>query len=233
MTLKSDLEKEVKNIFSGTWEVNDTNCVPDPVDLRLNSNHAKELDDATVLYADLDKSTAMVDDNDWSFCAEVYKAYLKCTSEIIRTESGVITAYDGDRVMAIFTGKSKNTNAVRAALKINYAIKKILQPALEKQYPKNNFKVMHVVGIDRSSLRAARVGVYGDNDLVWVGRAANYAAKLTELSPSTSTWITKAVYDCLAKEVKFSNDLDIWNSYSWTAMDSLTIYSTKYWWPLK
>lgn len=228
MTLKNQLEREVKGIFADAWMLVETDSVSDPTDLRLNSNHAKELDEATVLYADLGGSTAMVDDFSWQFCAEVYKAYLKCTSEIIRSESGVITAYDGDRVMAIFTGKSKNTSAVRAALKINYAIKNILQPALERQYPGYNFLVKHVVGIDASSLRAARVGVHGDNDLVWVGRAANYAAKLTELSSLMPTWITKAVYDKINKEVKYSDDLDMWNLYSWTAMDDLSIYGSNY-----
>jgi class 3 adenylate cyclase len=54
-----------------------------------------------------------------------------------------------------------------------------------------------VVGSDVSSLRAARIGVRGGNDIVWVGHAANYAAKLTELNLEESTWITKDVYDML------------------------------------
>ena len=231
MTLKDELEKEVKNIFSNTWEVVSTSSVPDPADLRLNSNHAKELEEATVLYADLDGSTSMVDGHSWQFSAEVYKTYLKCTSEIIRAQSGVITAYDGDRVMAIFTGGSKNTNAVKAALKINYSIKNILQPALDKQYPKYNYKVKHKVGVDMSTLRAARVGVHGDNDLVWVGRAANYAAKLTALSSETPTWITQAVYEQISKEVKYSKNVNIWTPMRWTQMDNLSIYCSSYWLP--
>lgn len=142
----------------------------------------KDLETATVLYADLDGSTNMVDNYDWSFSAEVYKAYLRCASEIIRNESGSITAYDGDRVMAVFTGDFKNTSAVRCALAINYAVCQIIQPALKTQYPSKDFTLKHVVGIDMSRLRTARIGVRGDNDLVWIGRAANYAAKLTTLS---------------------------------------------------
>jgi class 3 adenylate cyclase len=51
------------------------------------------------------------------FAAEIYKTFLHCAAKIIRSEDGVITAYDGDRIMAVFIGNAKNTSAVRAALK--------------------------------------------------------------------------------------------------------------------
>ncbi len=229
MSLKDDLVKEVKATFSSQWEVQATASVPAPEDLRLNSNHAKDLETATVLYADLDGSTNMVDNYDWSFSAEVYKTYLRCAAEVIRSENGVITAYDGDRVMAVFTGVSKNTTAVRCALKINYAVCEIIRPALKEQYPSKNFTLKHVVGIDTSRLRTARIGVRGENDLVWIGRAANYAAKLTTLSEK-STWITKSVYDFMNDEVKFSEGRDMWESRTWTTMNKLPVYCSTYWW---
>ena len=36
-----------------------------------------------------------------------------------------------------------------------------------------------IVGIDTGEVRTARIGIRGGNDLVWIRRAANYAAKLT------------------------------------------------------
>lgn len=232
MTLKTDLENQVKDTFKLTWEVQKTSAVPAPADLRLNANHAKDLETATVLYADLDGSTSMVDGRIWQFSAEIYKTFLRCASQVVRSEGGTITAYDGDRVMAVFTGDSKNTNAVRAAMKIHYAVVKIIQPALDAQYPNSGFKVSHVVGIDTSQLRAARIGVHGDNDVVWVGRAANHAAKLTTLS-GAPTWITKAVYDNMNKLVKTSRDgKDMWEARSWTAMNNQTIYRSTWWWSI-
>jgi len=229
MGLKDDLVKEVKATFSSQWEVQATDSVPDPEDLRLNANHAKDLETATVMYADLDGSTNMIDSYNWSFSAEVYKTYLRCAAEVIRSENGIITAYDGDRVMAVFTGGSKNTCAVRCALKINYAVCEIIRPALKVQYPSEDFTLKHVVGIDTSRLRTARIGVRGDNDLVWIGRAANYAAKLTTLSEK-STWITKSVYDTMNDEVKFSKGVNMWESRSWTTMKNLPVYCSTYWW---
>lgn len=229
MGLKDDLTKEVKETFAAQWDVQKAIAVPAEADLRLNANHAKNLDTATVLYADLDGSTSMVDKYDWTFSAEVYKTFLRCAAEIIRSESGVITAYDGDRVMAIFTGNLKNTSAVRCALKINFAVCEIIRPALKAQYPSNDFTLKHVVGIDTSPLHTARIGVRGDNDLVWIGRAANYAAKLTTLSEK-ATWITKAVYDRLPDDLKSTNGIPMWEARAWTSMNKLPIYCSTYWW---
>lgn len=228
MGLKDDLYVEVKSTFAQAWDVQKTERVPAPEDLRLNANHAKDLEKATVLYADLDGSTSMVDHYKWEFSAEIYKTFLRCASQIIRNEGGAITAYDGDRVMAIFTGGTKNTDAVRCALKINYAVSEIIQPAIDAQYT-TDFKLSHVVGIDASQLRTSRIGVRGDNDLVWIGRAANYAAKLTNES-GKPTWITKAVYDSMNDDVKFHNGQDMWQKAYWTSMNNMEVYSSTYWW---
>lgn len=223
MAFKEDLESEVKQILKDQWTVETTKGVPDPDQLRL-SNHAKDLETATVLYADLDGSTNMVEQYDWTFSAEIYKAYLRCAARIIAAEKGIVTAYDGDRIMAVFTGDAKNTRAVRAAMKINHAVVTIIRPAIGAQYPSKSFTLKHVIGVDTSQLRAARIGVRGYNDLVWIGRAANYAATLTNLSEKP-LWITKAVYDVMHKDVKYSSDGEsMWEKRSWTAMNDMEIY---------
>lgn len=231
MSLKDDLKAEVKATFATQWDVQTTTSVPEPGDLRLNANHAKDLETATVLYADLDGSTNMVDNFDWTFSAEAYKTYLRCAAQIIKSEDGVVTAYDGDRIMAVFTGDLKNTSAVRCALKINYAVCEIIRPAMKAQYPSKVFMLKHVVGVDTSRLRTARIGVHGDNDLVWIGRAANYAAKLTGL-PEKATWITKTVYDQMSKDVKYAKGTDMWELRHWTPMSNMPIYCSTYYWPI-
>jgi class 3 adenylate cyclase len=119
VALVDDLKSEVSSTFSGdNWVEQNATVAPLVADLTLSSNHAKHFKSATVLYADLDGSTEMVDNYKRWFSAQVYKAYLRCAGKIIRSEGGVITAYDGDRIMAVFIGDTKNTSAVRSALKI-------------------------------------------------------------------------------------------------------------------
>jgi class 3 adenylate cyclase len=230
MSFKEDLESKVHDILASQWETRSGIVVPEPENLKL-SNDGVELE-GTVLYADMDGSTRMVDEHGPKFCAEVYKAFLYCAGEAIRAEGGVITAYDGDRVMAIFIGDRKNTSAAKAALKLNYCAKQILNPAIAAQYPKAGFTLKHTVGIDTSNLLVARTGVWGANDLVWVGRAANYAAKLTELDSAYPTWITKSVHSALNEEAKSTNGKSMWEAMIWKTMKDLPIYRSTWWWPV-
>src|SRR4029453_19416767 len=98
-------------------------------------------------------------------------------------------------------------------------------------YPKTSYAAKHVVGVDTSKLFIARTGVRGANDLVWVGRAANYAAKLTELDPSYASKITDSVYDGMLEEAKLSNKGEpMWKKFSWTPMNNMTIYRSTWTW---
>lgn len=232
MALLDDLKTDVAGTFTGdNWEEQDATIVPAVADVTLSSNHAKHFKSATVLYADLDGSTDMVDNYKWWFSAQVYKAYLRCAGKIIRNEGGVITAYDGDRIMAVFIGGTKNTSAVRAALKINYAVSQIINPAIKAKHPTTDFVLRHVIGIDTSALRAARIGVHRDNDLVWVGRAANYAAKLCN-DASNSIWITSSVYDPMMSTVKTYKGTNMWVWKMWPAKPEMKIFGTSWWFKL-
>ena len=228
MGLKEDLEKEVAKFLRERWEERDGQKVPEPEELTLG-NEAVNLD-ATVLYADMCDSTKLVDRKTATFAAEVYKSYLTCAARIIKDNEGTITAYDGDRIMAVFIGGSKNTNAANAGLKINHAVVKIINPAIKHQYSKSDFELSHVVGIDTSKLLVARIGVRNDNDLVWVGRAANYAAKLSAFDDPNTTYITGDVYDQMNKSVKYSSGGDLmWQGKSWEKMGDMTIYRSTWW----
>jgi class 3 adenylate cyclase len=231
MALKDEITIEVKKIFSSQWKTRQGTKVPEAEDVQMG-NEAVEID-GTILYADLSGSTAMVDGYKKFFAAQIYKTFLFAAAKVIRAEGGVIVSYDGDRVMAVFMGDQKNTSAVRCALKINWAVKNIVMPLKNAQYPGDKFVVRHTVGIDTCKLWAARTGVRGANDLVWVGSAANYAAKLTELDSAYSTWITHRVYDKMSDEVKISNGKNMWKKLNWTKMNNLAIYHSAYSWGIK
>ena len=231
MVIKDELEAHVKKVFSTQWDIRKGQKIPESEDIQLG-NQAVELD-ATVLYADLDGSTNLVDGHKPFFAAEIYKNYLYCAAKIIRSQGGTITSYDGDRIMAVYIGDNKNTSAAKTALKINWAVLKIINPGIAAQYS-NGYKVKHVVGIDTSKLTAARTGIRGSNDIVWVGRAANYAAKLTELSSDYPSRLTADVYNRLADEARNggSPKRSMWESARWTTMNDMTIYRSTWHWGL-
>lgn len=120
MGFVNDLSAEVSNILESQWQTRDGKVVPEAGDLKLGNDAVKL--NGTVLYADLAESTELVKKESPSFAAEIYKCYLHCASKIIKRYDGVITSFDGDRVMAVYLGDSKNSNAARTALAINHAV---------------------------------------------------------------------------------------------------------------
>lgn len=228
MSLVEDYTEAVEKIFKDTWTTRNGQKVPESEDLGLGNDAVKL--DGTVLYADLDESTNLVDSYTPEFAAEIYKAYLSCAAKVIRAEGGEITSYDGDRIMAAYIGDSKNSSAAQSALKINYTVTEIINPLIKKHYPKTSYRVKQVVGIDTSDLFVARTGIRGSNDLVWVGRAANYAAKLCSFSPDYPSWITETVYNRLNDSAKYSsNGKLMWEAVTWNAMHGMKVYRSTWW----
>ena len=228
MALGDDLRAEVRKIFQEQWTVVSRGVVPESVDLELRNDAVKV--HGAVLYADLDGSTALVDTKKPQFAAEIYKTYLVCAARIIESEGGAITAYDGDRIMAIYTGKNRHDKAVKSALKINYAVQEIVNPAIAALYPNSNYSVKHSVGIDTSELLVVRTGIRGANDLVWVGRAANYAAKLSDRS-GPATQITAEVYDRLTQScIRGSNRQNMWAQATAPEIGHKKIYTSAWRW---
>lgn len=228
MTIGEDIKSNSRSTFGVEWTTRNGTAVPEPKDLKL-SNDVVRFEKAAILYADLDGSTDLVGSKKWQFAGEVYKTFLYAASRLIRAHGGSIVSYDGDRVMGIFISGSQCNDAVSCALQLNWAVKNIVQAELNRGWT-TDFKVRHVVGIDTSEIRAARTGVRGDNDIVWIGNAANLAAKLTALNADRPTYITKRVYDLLNDPQKLGpNKENMWQRSNWAQHNNQEIYSTTYW----
>ena len=132
--------------------------------------------------------------------------------------------------MAVFIGEAKNSTAAETGLKINYAVLEIINPAIKDQYPNSRYSLKHQVGIDTSQLFVARTGIRGANDLVWVGRAANYAAKLSARSGSAAQ-ITSDVYARLNDKSKFGpKGENMWVQQKAREIGGATIYTSTWTW---
>lgn len=215
MKLKEDLAARVYEFATEKWgEVANGYVVPSPEDLTFG-NTGRRLN-ACIFYADISGSTEMVNLLLDECAAEYYKAFLYCAAKIIKQNEGEITAYDGDRVMAVFLGPSKEKLAVCAAFNLGYAVSQIINPQFKSTYGENHRRLRHTIGIDTGTVLVSKTGVRIDSDLVWVGPPANYAAKLNSflgLDHDYPIRITQEVYSELLLSQSCllgNNNEDIW-----------------------
>ncbi len=134
--------------------------------------------------------------------------------------------------MSVFIGDSKNSNAAKAALQINYLVTKVINPKMKSRYPNSSYVLKQAVGIDTSKLFVARTGIRGSNDLVWVGRAANYAAKLCDVrNQEYASFITESVFSKLSKSSKYGgeNNRLMWDKFMWSDMGIPAYRSSWHW----
>jgi class 3 adenylate cyclase len=205
-----DLTAKVQELATTAWgNIPNARVLPTADDLTFgNSGERLEV---TILYADIHRSTQMVDELADTLAAEYYKAFLHCAAKVIKANDGQIQAYDGDRVMAVFVGESQADNAVKAAMQIYHAVLHVINPAFAAAYPIDHREIKHTVGIDTGTVLVAKTGVRVDSDLVWVGPAANYAAKLNSfdgLDAVYPTRITTRVFAKLTNQCLYNgNDL--------------------------
>jgi len=229
MKTSQEILSDVRRILSTNWQTREGRKVPEAEDLGLG-NEAVKLK-GTVLYADLRDSTSLVDNHKSWFAAEVYKSYLIAACHTIRNNTGAITAFDGDRVMAVFIGERKNSSAAKSALHPAYILKDN-NTEIRTPYPNTSYQLTQAIGIDTTELFVARTGIRNSNDLVWVGRAANYAAKLCDLADGSYTsFITESVFNALSDEVKYGGSPRriMWDKSHWQT-HNITIYKSTWSW---
>lgn len=230
MGLGADLQANIHQFIKTTWSRTEGRVVPEPEAIGMG-NDGIELKEAVCMYADLADSTGLVSSfHDW-FAAMVYKSFLHCATKIILAEGGAITSFDGDRVMGVFVGNERFNAAARAALKVNWATLHMVEPAIKANWKEpavQALQIRHAVGIDVSKVLAARTGARGNNDIVWVGRAPNYAAKLaTWRDPRIPTLITADVFAGVSGLARDSGGTCIWTKDA-RMINGVEVYSSHY-----
>ncbi len=219
MSVADDVTTAVSDILKAAWSIRDGQVVPKTSDVVLK-NGAVRLE-ATYVFADLADSSGAAQKLKKTVTAKIIRCYLSAASRILRDRGGAIRSFDGDRVMAIFVGTSKNTSAVRAALGISWALHEVIKPKLEQSWPTlpEFWKPKHGIGIATGKALIVRGGVRDNSDLVSIGDAPNVAAKLSELRGYRSIYITNAVYNNMHESVKTSEK----GESMWTTANNQTI----------
>jgi len=237
MSLSDDIESDVTTTISTKWSTRTGRKAPSTEDIALAGGAVEP--DATYLYSDLADSSKMAKDLDRRVVAKIIKSFLSSTTKIVHKNGGTVISFDGDRILAVFYGDSKNSDAAKSALKINYAVTQIIRPKFESSYDsvKNaSFTIKHCTGVDTGTVLIVRAGARGANDLVSIGRGPNLAAKLSDLRETSHTsYVTAAVYNSLNDTAKYGgeNNTNMWEACTWTFLgQKLNTYrSTWHWKP--
>ncbi|WP_291380305.1 hypothetical protein [Demequina sp.] len=218
-----------------TWSKTTTD-VPDPD--AMGYSDAKVVQ-ATYLYSDLIDSSGLVRAAaNQEQVASVMSAFLKVSVRIIRAENGHIRSFDGDRVMGVFTGPSRQTRAVRAAMKIEHATSKILDPKVRETFAairEAGWHVRSMTGVATSEALLVRAGIRNNSDLLSIGAGPNLAAKLSDLrntSVGHRIAIGKGTYGGMEQRVIMASGKNMWTGPYSLQMGggSYGYYTTSYRW---
>lgn len=235
MGIAADIDSDVRATITKKWSKRAGQKIPSSSEIYL-AGGAVEIK-ATFLYADLANSSKIVKELDTRIAAKIIKSFIATASKLIKHNNGKIVSFDGDRVLGVFYGNRKNSDAAKCGLQIKWAVNKVIKEKFESTYDavKNaSFTINHGVGIDTGTVMAVRGGVRGDNDLIWIGRAPNLAAKLSDLRETGyQTFITAAVYNNMLESSKLGgNDKkNMWESRSWEFLgEKISLYRSGWQW---
>lgn len=229
MPIIDTLTDEVENVLKISWEERSGSVIPDTTDVALKNGAVKI--NATFLYADLAGSSILAKKCPWETTAKIIRSYLDTTVRLIRYHGGEIRSFDGDRVMGIFKGDTPNTSAANCARNIDWVVTNLINPKAKDKFKSirdNDIKIKHCVGIDTSEARAVRAGIRNNNDLIWIGKAPSFAAKLSDIREYPyEVYISKESYNKLAETAKKSGGEDVWSSTTViVGDDTYTVYRT-------
>ncbi len=198
-----EIKEEVSTVVSPNFniEITDANIVPstnDPgltfANLDTKTKKCKSYE-TCVLYIDLRNSTTMSLTHYPKTLAKMYSVFVRSMVRSAEYFGGRVRNIIGDRVMVLFERKDCFQNAVNTAFLLNTVSSRILN----KQFKNNTIKCG--IGIDYGKMLIVKAGTVKQGNqrefgksLVWLGRPANIASKLTDLANKSSYFSTPGVH---------------------------------------
>lgn len=216
-TSKAALQQMVDGFLAGTYETTRPRGVPEPSDIPLGNRAA--MITATSLFVDLRQSSDITNAFRRQTAAKMLKSYFEGCVRIVTTNGGVVRSFNGDGMLALFVGDRRADNAVKAAMQMKWFVQMILWPKFNGYFAANQtargarLDFSFGAGIDDGDIYAVRVGIRGTNDVAWVGRCTNTAAKLSNvLHRPHNIAVTRLVYGQLAASRKLSSGKPMWTA---------------------
>lgn len=187
--LRDELSEEVASILDSSFaiDITETDFVPHSGDAAITfpnldaRTQGTKLIETCVLYIDMRRSTVLNFSHRAPTVAKLYSAFVRAMTRTARHYDGHVRGIVGDRVMVLFDTKDCFENAVNCGVAM-YTISKYI---INKHFKANEVKFG--IGIDYGRMLATKTGIrkHGQEqanyrNLVWLGRPANVASKLTD-----------------------------------------------------
>jgi adenylate cyclase len=187
--LLTEINDDIKTIISPDFniDVKVTNTVPSIEDNFLTYENLDEkrkkvkVIKTCVLYVDIRKSTELNLFHKPQTLSKLYASFTRSMIQAADYYNGHVRNIIGDRLMIIFDEENCFTNAINTAILINTISSKIIN----KHFKNNDIKCG--IGIDYGDMMVSKVGTIKKGhikelyrSLVWLGRPANIASKLTD-----------------------------------------------------
>lgn len=214
---KNDTAEEIGIILGRDFNisVSDTSAVPHAdtsgisfpnLDTRTQSC---KIITTSVLYIDIRRSTQLNLEHKPQTVAKLYSAFVRAMTRCAAYHRGHVRGIIGDRVMVIFNPSTAFVDAVNTAILMN----SVMKFQINKLFAHN--EVSCGIGIDYGRMLATKTGIRKNGQernnyrsLVWLGRPANVASKLTDVANKTTTTHRKMVH-----EGHYYGSLDKWGWY--------------------
>lgn len=197
--LRDELSDEVGTILSDAFTINvtETTTVPHSSDGAITfpnldtKTQSCKLIDTCVLYIDIRRSTELSIQHRPKTVAKLYSAFVRAMTKCARHYGGHVRGIIGDRVMVLFDCDDCFGKAVDCAILMNSTAKYVIN----KHFKQN--EVECGIGIDAGRMLVTKTGFrrrgveqHNYKNLVWLGRPANVASKLTDIANKQSEVIT-------------------------------------------
>lgn len=231
------LTEKTNGFLAGTYESSQPGSVPVPEDIPLGNNAATF--EAVTLFVDIRQSSDIAETFRLQTAAKMMKAYFDGAVRIASTNGGYVRSFNGDGMLALFRGDSQRNNAVKAAMQVKWFVRQFLRPKFERYFSNNEAALGQTldfdvgIGVDQGTIFAVRVGIKGTNDVAWIGRGTNTAAKLAGLASSPrNIWITRAIYAQLNDSRKTSKGIGMWSAEEFHTIGGVSrgVRTTSYHW---
>ncbi len=222
---RDSVSEEIQGITSSDFEVviTETDVVPEVNDPNITypnlvvKQQKCKLIETCVLYIDIRKSTDLSFSHKRSTLTKLYSSFTRVMARCGGYYGGKVRGIVGDRLMVIFDKEACFTNAVNTAILMNSVSKYLL----DKHFIHDEVKCG--IGIDYGKMLASKVGIIkqgventANKSLVWLGRPANIASKLTDQANRTTTTARSVVH-----EGYYYRNIDKWSWYDTEMPDFL------------